>query len=209
MALIPASPGVIGMDEVGRGPLAGPVVACAFICLSEKLPVTVADSKQLSHTARLHCFEKLEQARQKGLCDWVVTEVDAREIDRINILTASLLAMQQAWHGLMERGHQSHECWVDGNRPPTIAARAHTLVKGDSLRQDIAAASIVAKLWRDALMTRLDAEHPGYGWARNAGYGTAAHLEGLARLGPTPYHRHSFAPVREALLSREPQPQPA
>ncbi|MBI1276085.1 ribonuclease HII [bacterium] len=209
MALIPASPGVIGMDEVGRGPLAGPVVACAFICLSDKFAVTVADSKQLNLPARQRCYDQLEQARQKGFCDWVIAEVDAGEIDRINILTASLLAMQQAWHGLMERGHECRESWVDGNCAPTIAARAHTLVKGDALRQDIAAASIIAKLWRDTLMARLDAEHPGYGWARNAGYGTALHMEGLARLGPSPYHRHSFAPVREALLKREPQLQPA
>jgi ribonuclease HII len=203
MPLTKAFPGVIGIDEVGRGPLAGPVVACAFVCLSDGLELTVADSKSLSAKARALIVDKLETSRLQGLCDWAIAEIDAPEIDRINILAASMLAMKRACEALLAKGHACNEAWVDGNRAPALPVRTHTLVKGDSLRQDIAAASILAKQWRDALMTRLHEQHPHYGWAKNAGYGTALHLQGLAQHGVTPYHRHSFAPVRLAAQTHE------
>ncbi|MDD5585751.1 MAG: ribonuclease HII [Alphaproteobacteria bacterium] len=182
---------ICGVDEVGRGPLAGPVIAAALILPPEGLPQDIEsrirDSKKLSEKQRERLFPALT-----GLCCHAVAEASVAEIDAINILRASLLAMQRAVEGL---GVQVDQALIDGNQMPKLACPALTIVKGDSKSLSIAAASIVAKVFRDRLMKKLAEQHPGYGWEKNAGYGTAQHLIALRELGVTCWHRTSFAPV--------------
>jgi len=184
---------ICGVDEVGRGPLAGPVVAAALIWPSSGLPENIEsairDSKQMSKKRREALFPALT-----GLCRHAIAEASVSEIDQINILYASLLAMQRAVEGL---GVRIDRALIDGNRAPKLDCPATPIVKGDSKCLSIAAASIIAKVTRDRLMEKLAFEHPGYGWEKNAGYGTAQHLEALRTLGPTCWHRDSFAPVSE------------
>ena len=183
---------VAGIDEVGRGPLAGPVVAAAVILDVAKLPPRILtklnDSKALS--------PKLRQELQALLTDCALIglgRAEVAEIDRINILNATMLAMARAYDDL---GRQADWALVDGNRPPQLPCKVRTVVKGDSKSLSIAAASVVAKVARDREMAKLADLFPGYGWQNNAGYGTAEHLAALTRLGVTPHHRRSFAPVR-------------
>lgn len=187
---------VAGLDEVGRGPLAGPVVAAAVIIDRTRFPVQLLteldDSKKLSAKKRDRLAQLVLDHTQVGLG---LAQVE--EIDRMNILNATFLAMRRALDALPLR---PQTVLVDGNRPPPLDLPAHCLVGGDGLSLSIAAASVVAKVHRDRLMTELDAQFPGYGWAKNAGYGTRQHLDGLARLGPTIHHRTSFAPVAQARL---------
>ncbi len=187
---------VCGIDEVGRGPLAGPVVAAAVIIDPARLPDQLRDqlddSKKLSAKKR-DVLAALVQAH----CHVGMGQASVAEIDRINILKATFLAMERAVQALDIPPTQA---LVDGNRPPPLALPVQCLVGGDGLSLSIAAASVVAKVARDAIMVGLDSQFPGYGWARNAGYGTAQHLEALRRLGPTPHHRQSFAPVAQASL---------
>ena len=181
--------GLCGVDEAGRGPLAGPVVAAA-VMLNPDHPVEgLRDSKKLSPAAR----ERLARMIQERAVAWCVAEATVAEIDRINILQATLLAMQRAVDGLQR---PPNEVWVDGNRCPEWSWPSKAVVKGDDKVAAIAAASILAKTARDSLMRRLHADFPGYGFEQHMGYGTAAHLEALKALGPCPHHRRSFAPVK-------------
>jgi ribonuclease HII len=182
---------VAGIDEAGRGPWAGPVVAAAAILDPATLPDSLLDhlddSKKLTRKIREALFEELQGAAAIG-----VGMADIDEIDRINILQATLLAMRRALDNLPV---QPDFALVDGNRMPDLSCPCQTVIKGDGRSLSIAAASIVAKVTRDRLMGRLAEEFPGYGWERNAGYGTAEHKAALERLGITPHHRRSFAPI--------------
>lgn len=183
---------VCGIDEVGRGPLAGPVVAAAVILpsdLPEVLRDELNDSKALSARKRERLFPVILEHCRVGLGYGSV-----EEIDRVNILQATFLAMRRAY---AELGQPVRMALVDGNRPPPLPCPVQCIVKGDSLSLSIAAASVVAKVTRDRLMAELARDHPGYGWERNAGYGTEEHRLALRRLGLTPHHRRSFAPVAD------------
>jgi len=187
---------VAGFDEVGRGPLAGPVVAAAVIVDTARLPERLAreldDSKKLSAARRLELASLVREHTR-----FAIGEASVAEIDRLNILQATFLAMRRAHDGL---GCPIDWALVDGNRPPgLVGCQTRCLVGGDGISLSIAAASVVAKVHRDALMAELALAHPGYGWEANAGYGTPTHLAALARLGPTPHHRVSFAPVARSL----------
>lgn len=183
---------VAGVDEVGRGPLAGDVVAAAVI-LDPARPVRgLADSKALSEARREQLFPVIiANAR----C-WAVARATVAEIDSLNILQASLLAMTRAVTAL---SLQPDFVYVDGNRCPQWRYRSEAMVKGDSRMAEIAAASIVAKVTRDRELVELDSRYPGYGLARHKGYPTSEHLAALSRLGVTPIHRRSFAPVADLL----------
>ncbi len=185
---------VCGIDEVGRGPLAGPVVtACAFIP-AEKLkhPVwsSVNDSKKLTPQKREYLFEII-----KDQCIYHIAEASADEIDTLNIHHATLIAMKRAYHGLHEKIAVSLAL-IDGKFAPSLPCKTHTVIKGDSQSLSIAAASILAKVTRDRMMQTLHEEFPHYGWDTNAGYGTETHMNGIAAHGITPHHRKSFAPCK-------------
>ena len=186
---------VAGVDEAGRGPLAGPVIAAAVI-LDPARPIEgLGDSKALSEAAR----ERLAPLIRAHALAWALGSADRAEIDALNILQATLLAMRRAVLALPLRPEHVQ---VDGNRAPALEdlpCTVETVVRGDATVAAIGAASILAKTHRDALMRALEGSHPGYGFARHKGYGTAAHLAALARLGPSSEHRLSFAPVRAAL----------
>lgn len=182
---------IVGVDEAGRGPLAGPVVAAAVILCAEGID-GLDDSKKLSANRRAE-LETLIKAH----CLWAVGVADVAEIDAINILQATMLAMTRAVEAL---GCEPEQVLVDGNRVPRWRYRAEAVIGGDALHPCISAASIIAKEHRDRLMRAYDLAHPGYGWASNKGYGSAAHMEALRRLGPTPLHRRSFAPVAQLEL---------
>lgn len=184
---------VAGIDEAGRGPLAGPVYAVAVILNPEKLPRGIDDSKAMTAEAREKAFEKImNQALAVG-----IGLASVSEIDQINILQATMLAMRRASEAL---ALAPVHALVDGNRAPALACPVETIVDGDAKSMSIAAASIIAKVTRDRVMRALCAEHPGYNWAQNKGYGTADHLAALDRLGPTVHHRRSFAPVAQLKL---------
>jgi ribonuclease HII len=184
--------GIAGIDEAGRGPLAGPVVVAAVI-LHPDWPIEgLRDSKKLDAARRESLYERI---RENALA-WSVVAVSAAEIDRLNILQATLVGMQRAVKGLSPAPRLA---LVDGNRAPLLPCAVQTLVGGDGLEPAISAASIVAKVTRDRIMTELHDQFPGYGFDRHKGYPTADHLERLADLGPCEEHRRSFAPVREAL----------
>jgi ribonuclease HII len=185
-------PGLLaGVDEAGRGPLAGPVVAAAVI-LDDRNPISgLDDSKRLTARRREQLFDAI---RAKALCV-SVAQASVEEIDRFNILQATLLAMRRAVDGLRLK---PVKVLVDGNRLPPLTVLAEALVGGDRLIPAISAASILAKVTRDRLMVQLDADHPEYGFAKHKGYGTIEHLAALQRCGASPHHRHSFGPVRAA-----------
>jgi ribonuclease HII len=191
---------IAGVDEVGRGPLAGPVVAAAVI-LDPARPIEgLRDSKQLTPLARQRLAREI---RCRALC-FALGCADEREVDQINVLQAALVAMRRAV--LRLRVMPDHVI-VDGNHPPSFAdveARysVETRIKGDQTVPSVSAASILAKVCRDRLMLRRDRNYPGYGFASNFGYPTRAHIEGLKNLGPCPIHRRSFRPVREVLGQR-------
>lgn len=179
---------VIGVDEAGCGPLAGPVVAAAVILNPHRHPPGLNDSKKLPPEERDQLYDKI---MARAHCAVAVATV--AEIDRLNILQARLLAMHRAVDQL---NITPAMVLVDGNRAPRWHYATQTVIEGDALCSCIAAASIIAKVTRDRLMRELAAECPGYGWERNAGYGTAEHQQALSRLGVTPHHRRSFAPVK-------------
>src|SRR5947207_2071042 len=186
---------VCGVDEAGRGPLAGPVVAAAVILDRQRFRGMVRreldDSKAMTREAREACFDALLRCAKIG-----VGAASTREIDRINILRASLVAMRRAVAAL---GIRPDIALVDGNVPPPLSCPVKTVVKGDALSFSIAAASVIAKVTRDRIMRALACRYPGYGWETNVGYSTAEHFAGIGRLGVTPHHRRSFEPVRLAL----------
>ncbi|EHK72372.1 ribonuclease HII [Pseudomonas sp. HR1] len=189
---------VAGVDEVGRGPLCGAVVTAAVILDPGKPILGLNDSKKLSLARREALFDEIQE---KALA-WCVARAEVAEIDRLNILHATMLAMQRAVEGLQV---QPRLALIDGNRCPKLAVPSAPVVKGDSQVPAIAAASILAKVTRDREMQVLDALYPGYGLAGHKGYPTAEHLDALRRLGPTPIHRRSFAPVRDAWHALETQ----
>jgi len=181
---------VAGVDEVGRGPLAGPVVAAAVI-LDPTRPIEgLADSKKLSEKRR----EALAEVIRERALAWALGRAEVEEIDRLNILQASLLAMQRAVAALQP---QAEFALVDGNRCPNLACPAEAVIKGDERVPVISAASIIAKVARDREMIELDQHYPGYGLARHKGYPTKAHIESLRKLGVTDIHRRTFGPVRK------------
>jgi ribonuclease HII len=182
-----------GVDEAGRGPLAGPVVAAAVI-LNDLNPIAgLADSKKLTAARREALFDEI---RAKALC-CSVAEASVEEIDELNILQATMLAMRRAVEGLRLTPAR---VLVDGNRLPTLRVLAEAIVKGDSLVPAISAASILAKVTRDRWCAEVDAHYPQYGFAVHKGYGTAAHLDALRAHGASPLHRRTFSPVRQVLL---------
>ncbi|MGY6410618.1 MAG: ribonuclease HII [Alkalilacustris sp.] len=181
---------VAGVDEVGRGPLAGPVVAAAVVLNPEDIPEGLRDSKTLGRGAR----ERLAAALLDR-AEVAVAEASVAEIERVNILQAGFLAMTRALAAL-----RPDLALIDGNRlPEGLACPAEAIIGGDRVALSIAAASIVAKVRRDAIMAQLARQHPGYGWERNAGYPTPEHRAALRSLGVTPHHRRGFAPVRNIL----------
>lgn len=183
---------VCGIDEVGRGPLAGPVVAAAVILDPAAIPEGLDDSKRLPPARREELHDALMACAQVGIGEACVAEIDA-----LNILHASHLAMRRAVAAL---ARAPASALVDGNRiPPGLPCGAQAIVGGDGLALSIAAASIVAKVTRDRIMVALSQQFPGYGWETNVGYGTATHLAGLETLGATPHHRRSFRPVHNIL----------
>lgn len=183
---------VVGVDEAGRGPLAGPVVAAAVVLDRARVPVGIDDSKKLSALRRRALCDEIRLVAHVG-----IGVASVEEIDRLNILWASMLAMQRAVDAL---GLAPGMVLVDGNRCPDWRWPSRAVVAGDAICLSIAAASIIAKEARDAMMIEHDRAHPGYGWASNKGYGSRAHLDALVRLGPTPLHRRSFAPVAQQML---------
>jgi ribonuclease HII len=185
---------VAGIDEAGRGPLAGPVYAAAAVIdrtrAARKLLRMIDDSKKLTLEQREEAYEAMIAS---GVVQFAIAEASVEEIDRINILQATYLAMRRAVQALVE---QPVVVLVDGNRaPPHLGCRAETIVGGDAHSYSIAAASIFAKVARDRYMTKLAETYPGYGWETNRGYGSEQHLDALTLLGPTPHHRMSFSPL--------------
>ncbi|TXS92084.1 ribonuclease HII [Parahaliea maris] len=185
-------PGLAGVDEVGRGPLAGDVVAAAVILDPERPIEGLRDSKKLTEARR----ETLAVLIRERALAWCVARASVAEIDELNILHASMLAMKRAVEGLSV---QPGYVLVDGNRLPRWDYPSEPVVKGDDRVPAIAAASILAKVQRDGELVALEREYPGYGFAAHKGYPTAAHLKALRELGVTPVHRRSFGPVRDLL----------
>jgi ribonuclease HII len=183
---------VAGVDEVGRGPLAGPVVAAAVILDPARFIVGLADSKKLSEARR----EALAPIIREQALAWALGRAEVEEIDAINILQASLLAMRRA---VLALSVAPEFALIDGNRCPELPCPSEAVVKGDSRVAAISAASIIAKVARDHEMVALDAQYPGYGLAGHKGYPSPMHLAALCKLGVTPIHRRSFAPVRKLL----------
>ncbi len=187
---------VAGVDEVGRGPLAGPVVAAAVILNPDNIPDGLNDSKKLTAKRRDALFDAI-----MNTADVCIAEATVSEIDSHNILRASHIAMVRAIHGLKQRADHA---LIDGNMiPRDLDLSAETIIKGDARSLSIAAASIVAKVWRDRHMVDLAQQFPHYGWDRNAGYPTAQHKLGLKQFGVTPHHRRSFKPVHNILYQEK------
>ncbi len=187
---------VCGVDEVGRGPLAGPVMACAVILdparIPKKLQKRLDDSKKLT----AHIRHELAAALRE-LVVFAIAEASVTEIDAINILQATHLAMRRAVDALP---HKPAHALIDGNRPPKLCCETTCIVKGDAKSLSIAAASILAKVERDKIMRELSLIHTVYGWERNVGYGTAEHLTAIRTHGVTPHHRRSFRPISENIM---------
>jgi ribonuclease HII len=182
-----------GCDEVGRGPLAGDVVAAAVILDPNRPIIGLDDSKKLSEKKRELLFDEI---KLKAI-SWCVARASVAEIDNINILQASLLAMTRAVQGL---DIQPEHVLVDGNKLPRWHYNAEAVIKGDSRVAAISAASILAKVVRDREMLELDKRYPGYGFCDHKGYPTKVHMDALDRLGITPIHRKSYAPVRAKIF---------
>ena len=183
---------IAGVDEAGRGPLAGPVLVAAVVLDPDRPIDGLDDSKRLNEKRREELFTLIIE---RSLA-WAVVEIEPAEIDRINILQATLLGMKQAVEQL---DPPPSLALIDGNQAPDLTCTVRTIVRGDSLEPAISAASILAKVTRDRLMKKLHIDYPDYGFDRHKGYPTADHLERLARYGPCPIHRRSFAPVKKAL----------
>ncbi len=188
---------VCGIDEVGRGPLAGPVVASAVIINRDLAPSDILeqinDSKKLSAKKRDYLSHKIHEFSEVAIAECTV-----EEIDEINILQATLKAMSKAYAKLKTTPNLA---LIDGNKSPTITCETKTIIKGDSISLSIAAASIVAKEYRDNLMKNIANDFPEYGWANNAGYGTKQHLDAIEKYGITPHHRRSFSPIKQKVLN--------
>jgi len=191
IALDDGATSVVGVDEVGRGPLAGPVLAAAVRLDPDRIPAGLADSKTLSAGQRQRLALDIHATAEVSIAQATVQEIDA-----INILHASLLAMRRAIAGLP----RADFALIDGNRVPDgLTCRARAVIGGDAICLSVAAASIVAKVARDAIMVDLAQHYPAYGWQTNAGYPTRHHLQALLDFGVTPWHRRSFRPVHNIL----------
>jgi ribonuclease HII len=187
---------IAGIDEVGRGPLAGPVVAaCVHIPDSSHEWLTVVtDSKKLSKAKRDYLAPLIRQH-----CIWSIAEIPPKDIDDINILQATFRAMEKCAHDMPL---SPDFIYIDGNKiPPNLQYEAEAIIKGDSKIKEIACASIIAKVHRDTIMEHLGNKFPEYGWESNSGYGTKKHLDAIQKYGVTTHHRQSFAPVRAQLRS--------
>ena len=182
---------VAGVDEVGRGPLAGPVVAAAVIIDINNIPDGINDSKRLSKKNRLEISDEI-----KKYSIYSIAEASVKEIDKINILQASLLAMKRAIEGLSKK---PMTVLVDGKFKPKTNFTTHSIIKGDTKSLSVAASSIIAKVYRDNLMTDFSKKYPVYLWEKNAGYGTKEHLLAIKKCGITPIHRKSFKPIHNIL----------
>jgi ribonuclease HII len=182
---------VAGFDEAGRGPWAGPVVAAAVILDRSRAPLGINDSKQLNRVRREALYDLIMSVAVVG-----VGRCSSEEVDRLNVLGATKLAMLRAYEALTAKPDMA---LVDGNQLPALPCAMDAIVDGDALCVSIAAASIIAKVTRDRIMVELACEFPHYGWERNAGYGTREHQEALAAHGVTPHHRRSFAPIRRLM----------
>lgn len=186
---------VCGIDEVGRGPLVGPVVAACVYIPPEKQHLVfwneVTDSKKLSQKKRSYLDKQIKENCKIG-----ISQATTEEIDNINILQASLLAMQRAYEQMNIR---CDTALIDGNKAPNLACTTQTIVKGDTISLSIAAASIIAKVYRDKLLISMSETYPHYGWERNSGYGTKEHLQALEKHGVTEHHRKTFAPIKRIL----------
>lgn len=192
---------VCGVDEAGRGPWAGPVVAGAVIFFNHKINETLRtnldDSKKLSAKKRETLYALIEEESLKGNMAYAIGEASVQEIDKINILQATFLAMRRA---VAHLPFLPDIALIDGNQnPKNFLCPTQTVIKGDAKSLSIAAASIMAKVYRDRLMSSLALDYPGYGFEKNAGYGTKLHIEGLAKLGITPEHRRSYHPIKQYL----------
>ncbi|WP_438981620.1 ribonuclease HII [Lentibacter sp.] len=187
---------IAGVDEVGRGPLAGPVTACAVVLDMSRIPEGLNDSKKLSAQRRESLAEAILACAEVS-----VASASVEEIDELNILRASHLAMERAVAGLLT---PPDHCLIDGNLiPKGLTISAEAIVKGDSKSVSISAASIVAKIRRDYVMSALAQQYPGYGWETNAGYPSKSHRLALQNLGVTPHHRRSFKPVHNILYQQK------
>jgi len=187
---------VIGVDEVGRGPIAGPVTAAAVWLDPVHIPAGLNDSKKLTEKRREALFEQIASVAK--VC---VAHASVEEIDAVNIRQATFLAMARAVEGL---GVVPDHALIDGRDvPPGLPCTGQAVIKGDGKSVSIAAASIMAKVTRDRMMVGLEQQHPGYGWAQNAGYPTKGHICALIELGVTPHHRRSFGPVHKMLCNPE------
>jgi len=187
---------IAGVDEVGRGPLAGPVMACAVVLDMERFPEGLNDSKKLTAKRRAVLAEAIEACAEVS-----VASASVEEIDELNILRASHLAMERAIAGLKT---PPDHCLIDGNLiPKGLKLSAEAIVKGDARSLSISAASIVAKIRRDHLMSTLAQHYPGYGWESNAGYPSKSHRLALQNIGVTPHHRRSFKPVHNILYQQK------
>lgn len=184
-----------GVDEAGRGPLAGPVVAAAVILNPKTSIAGLTDSKLLTEKKR----EKLFELITSQCVSYSVAFATVSEIDELNILQATLLAMRRA---VAELSVKPDEVWVDGNQDPSCSLPTKLIVQGDLIIPAISAASIIAKVTRDRLMKQLDVECSGYGFSEHKGYGTKQHVLAIKELGPTLHHRKTFSPVRELLRNR-------
>ena len=195
---------IVGVDEAGRGPWFGPVVAGAVVFFNHDihpfLLKNLNDSKKISATKREALFEVLQsEAKLKNLA-WAVGQASAREIDDLNILQATFEAMRRAVKALP---CLPDVALIDGNRnPQNFPCPSYTLIKGDAKSYSVAAASIVAKVYRDNLMKNMALQYPGYGFEKNAGYGTKEHIAALKTLGVTPEHRKSYKPIAEILAGK-------
>lgn len=187
---------IAGVDEVGRGPLCGPVTAAAVILNPDDIPQGLNDSKKMTAKKRDALYDEI-----LAKADCCIAHASVQEIDEINILRAAHLAMTRAIAGLATA---PDHILIDGNMiPKGLTTSAEAVVKGDGRSLSIAAASIIAKVARDRIMGDLASEFPGYGWEKNAGYGTKQHMEGLRTLGVTPHHRRSFKPVHNILYQEK------
>ncbi|MGA3160149.1 MAG: ribonuclease HII [Terracidiphilus sp.] len=187
---------IAGVDEAGRGPLFGPVVAAAVILPKGCLLPGLTDSKKLSAKKRTGLDAAI---RAQAVC-WAIAEVDAETIDRINVRRASLLVMR---HAVEQLAQSPDYLLIDGRDTIDWECEQQAVIRGDGTSFSIAAASVLAKVYRDRLLVKLDGVYPGYGLARHKGYGSPEHMAALERLGPTPLHRRSYRPVAQAMLRFE------
>ena len=192
---------IAGLDEAGRGPWCGPVVAGCVMWIKgcpEDLAHQINDSKKLTPLKREMLFEKIIRATPA----YGIGQASSQEIDKINILQASFLAMRRAFDDMVQKGFMPTHALIDGNRlPEKWAIPTQAIIGGDAKSLSIAAASILAKVTRDRMMTELAKEYPAYGWDKNAGYGTKLHQEALIKFGITPHHRLSYKPIQKLLNS--------